>query len=424
VLHREGYKILEAAQGHAALTLARQHSGPIDLLVTDVVMPQMSGRELAEQLSLSRQHLKVLFISGYTDDAVVRHGLPSARIDFLGKPFSAQKLVGRVREVIDRPDDSRPQLARAYYEDAHSSLIQTLDTANSAVNTRSFAQATLAQGNVLGMIGDLAAAGELFARGKAIFQALGDRSGQALALERLGWMARERGDAAVAMAFLDESVALSRKLGDQQQIAWALLTISGVAILREDAAGAEALIAQGATLNPESHDWFGWSLNHRGHAAQLRREYDRAEHLHQRTLEVFVEQLGDTSTGVMWAYQGLGEAALGKGDGSMAQRWLREDLRLSRGLGSRFMIAWCLAGLGGAAALGDAPRQAARLWGASDQLRARLGCRVGPASRLTYERLLAQARAQIGVDAFAEAWAEGGALSLDQAIAEALSDEG
>jgi hypothetical protein len=68
-----------------------------------------------------------------------------------------------------------------------------------------------------------------------------------------------------------------RTMGDRQQIAWLLLTMRGVSILREDAAGAEALIEQGVALSPESYDWIGWSQNHLGHAAQLRREYGRAE---------------------------------------------------------------------------------------------------------------------------------------------------
>jgi hypothetical protein len=204
--------------------------------------------------------------------------------------------------------------------------------------------------------------------------------------------------------------------------AWLLLTMAGVAIMQENAARAEALIEQATALRPESHDWIGWSLNHLGHAAQLRGEYGRAEQLHQKTLALFVERLGDKSTGVMWAYQGLGETALGQGNPTAARKWLSADLRLCSELGTRMMAAWCLAGLGSAAALNEEPERAARLWGAAQQLRAALGCRPAPAARATYERLLALARAQIGEDAFASAWAAGEALSLEQAIAEALDE--
>ncbi len=424
VLRNEGYTILEAAHGHQALAIAQQHPGIIDLLVTDVVMPQMSGRELAEQLSQLRRQIKVLFISGYTDDAVVRHGLLMARVELLSKPFSPLKLAAKVREVLDKAPVAQPASAQAYYQEVRGVLARTLDMTQGAAKTRSFAQAMVSQGNVLAMVGDLAAANDQIARGYAIFQALGDRTNQAALLERLGWIARERGDAARALALLEEGLALNRMLGDRQQVAWSLLTMSGVAILREDAAGAEALIEQAIALGPESHDWLGWSLNHLGHAAQLRREYSRAEQLHQKTLVVFIERLGDKSTGVMWAYQGLGETALGQGDSATARQWLRAGLQLSRELGAQIMIAWCVGGLGGTAALDEDPVLAARLWSASEHLRAALGCRPAPAAQATYERLLAQARAQLGADAFATAWAAGEALSIEQAITEALGDFG
>jgi hypothetical protein len=126
----------------------------------------------------------------------------------------------------------------------------------------------------------------------------------------------------------------------------------------------------------------------------------------------------------MWAYQGLGEVAVGQGDAASANRWLRTDLRLSSEQGTRILLAWCLAGLGSAAALSGNAERAARLWGAAAQLRAALGCRPAPAARASYERLVARARAQLGEGAFAAAWDAGAALSLREATEEALSDEG
>ena len=291
-----------------------------------------------------------------------------------------------------------------------------------AANTRSFAQAMVSQGNVLAMMGDLVAASDQIARAWPSSRRLAIGAIKRRCWNGLGWMAREQGDAAKALAWLEEGLALNRKLGDRQQVAWSLLTMSGVAILREDAAGAEALIEQGMALSPESHDWIGWSLIIWATPRNSAGSIAGPSSCTSRTLAVFIERLGDKSTGVMWAYQGLGETALGQADPATARQWLSAGLRLSRELGARIMIAWCLAGLGSVAALEEEPERAARLWGAAEHLRVTLGCRSAPAARATYERLLAQARAQLGEDAFAAAWAAGEALSLEQAIAEAFGE--
>jgi len=101
-LEEKGYTILEARDVDDAFSLAMHYAGVIDLLVTDVVMPQISGRELAEYLLVMRPEMKVLFTSGYTDDAVVRHGLLTAEVEFLQKPFSSRALALKVREVLDK----------------------------------------------------------------------------------------------------------------------------------------------------------------------------------------------------------------------------------------------------------------------------------------------------------------------------------
>ena len=101
ILERYGYTVLDAPSSSAALDLARSRTEPIHLLLTDVVMPGMSGRELAEQFTARRPDVKVLYMSGYTDDAVVRHGVLRPGVAYLQKPFTPDGLARKIREVLD-----------------------------------------------------------------------------------------------------------------------------------------------------------------------------------------------------------------------------------------------------------------------------------------------------------------------------------
>lgn len=102
MLQKLGYRILTAASGAEAIEISRMHPGPIPVLLTDVVMPGMSGRQLADALAEQRPDMKVLFVSGYTEDTIVHHGVLDPNVRFLPKPFSRDALAQMLRDVLEK----------------------------------------------------------------------------------------------------------------------------------------------------------------------------------------------------------------------------------------------------------------------------------------------------------------------------------
>jgi CheY-like chemotaxis protein len=102
ILDEQGYRVIASASGAEAIRCGEQEGNRIDLLLTDVVMPGMTGKELAERLSARHAELKVLYMSGYTADVIGRQGVLEPGTDFLAKPFTPAELTRKVREVLDR----------------------------------------------------------------------------------------------------------------------------------------------------------------------------------------------------------------------------------------------------------------------------------------------------------------------------------
>ncbi|MFI5298993.1 MAG: response regulator [Polyangiales bacterium] len=108
VLVSHGYRVLEAPGPIEALELADRHAGPIDVLLTDVVMPHMNGRQLADRLGPLRPDMHVLLMSGYTADVVLNHGVANESTDFLAKPVTPAALLGMLRRIFDARSTTPP----------------------------------------------------------------------------------------------------------------------------------------------------------------------------------------------------------------------------------------------------------------------------------------------------------------------------
>jgi len=102
ILQRHGYSVLDAHNGEKALRVTDKHHGPLHLILTDVVMPGMNGREVVERLQSLRQDIKVLYMSGYLDNGIAPHGILDPGINFIEKPFTPKSLVMKVRRVLDQ----------------------------------------------------------------------------------------------------------------------------------------------------------------------------------------------------------------------------------------------------------------------------------------------------------------------------------
>jgi CheY-like chemotaxis protein len=100
-LRRNGYTVLAAESGREALEVVRGHSGSIDLLITDIMMPDMDGPELAKQLSMIRPETRTLFMSGYMDETLGEQGILPANVNFIQKPFSPKIIAQKVRDILD-----------------------------------------------------------------------------------------------------------------------------------------------------------------------------------------------------------------------------------------------------------------------------------------------------------------------------------
>lgn len=111
ILRENGYHVLEASNGEEAIKICNEHKGEIDLMLTDVVMPAMNGKRLSEIVRPIQENIRVVYMSGYTDDAIVHHGVLDPGTNFIEKPFTAETLTSTIQEVLQQPLHSEEELS-------------------------------------------------------------------------------------------------------------------------------------------------------------------------------------------------------------------------------------------------------------------------------------------------------------------------
>jgi tetratricopeptide (TPR) repeat protein len=239
-------------------------------------------------------------------------------------------------------------------------------------------------------------------------------------LECLGNVALfHEADVKTAQSSFEQSFELYQKYGDQRGMTWVMSDLGSLAFVLGDYVRAEEQFAKGLAKFQELGDKFSvaYILVGLGELTRFLGDYERAEKFYEQNLEIFRE-LGGRFT-LAWPLLGLAWVALHRADYHKAKALFEESLKLSTEDSNKSLITLCLAGLASVLGLTSKPQQAARLFGAVKFLLESIG---RPADRKDFDHYLAAARAQLDEIAFAEAWAEGRSMTLEQALDYALRE--
>lgn len=253
------------------------------------------------------------------------------------------------------------------------------------------------------------------------------REDLATVLHVVGANARECGDLITANAMLHEGVELARQLGLTAALTFKLVTWSEVAIAVEDPVRARQLLEEAKLFNrielfENTDDYFAcnaWMLNHLGHVAMLQGDLQEARKFFELSLEQndYLHSPQQRGWSASWDHQSLAELSLSSGAIHEVYTHVDESLNYLNTFGDRKIIAWSLVTLAGALVVDEEPEVAARMWGAAESVRDRLGVRIAPASRMNREQTLSRLHEQLGESRFNQLVASSSHMTLNEALA-------
>lgn len=312
-------------------------------------------------------------------------------------------------------------LVRGYFREGRQRLASALAGEVAATPPALRAKAWNGAGALARSQGDYDEARTLGEASVTLYREVGDKLGIATSLTNLGLITYAQGDYTAARALHEESLALRRELGDKRGIATSLNNLGLVAFEQRDYENATSMYAESVEIYRDLGDRSSMAsaLNNAGNAAFFRGDFEAARRIYEESLTLRRE-LGDRQ-GIATSLINLGAVADKQADYEAAHRMYAESLTLFRDLGHRVGIAYALGTCADLACVQHRYSRAARLWGAAQALRELLNAPLPPSELREHERLVAQARADLGEEDFAHAWSEGHAFSLDCAIAYALA---
>ena len=311
---------------------------------------------------------------------------------------------------------------RGYWTDGRGWLEGALALAGPAGRARARADALWGAGLLAWHQGDRAEASARLEESLATWRELGERPGVAHSLSLLGLVSWSGGDEPAGRLLIEESLAILRDAGETWDVALALGVLGRMALQRGDDAAARSRLEESVAIRHEVGDtWvIAQNLNSLGDLARLGGDYERARALYEESLALS-RPLRSKAT-IASLLHNLGYVASVQGDQRRAAALFEEALGLFRALGDRPGMAECLAGLAGVAAAEGRPERAGQLFGAAQGVLEAAGARMSATNRADYERNVATARALVGDEGFAAAWAEGRGMPLEQAVAYALGE--
>ena len=310
------------------------------------------------------------------------------------------------------------------YATAQARLEESRAIYQACADTRGVAYTLIGLGEVAWLQSGLQEGRGQLEESVSIFRGLDDRRGLSLALLSLGDLVNRQGESGLGRAYLEEALALWRRLEDPWGIAQTLVNLAWAMLEQGDDLEAQALLEESLAWWRAIGDKRGvaWTLNDLGEFARWRGDYQQALPLYEAAMTGFREV--DSKPGMLCAFNNLGYVALHQGDLQQAATRLVEGLMLGQELGDKVGVGVCLIGL---AVISARDRQVpvdstgiVRLFGAAESLLGPLPERLVPPDRKEYERAMGTLRSSIDEHLYRRAWAEGRAMSLEQAVAYAL----